>query len=730
MAIIIDKENQIFSLHTMHTTYQMAVGKYGQLLHLYYGSRCEGDFRYLLTYYDRGFSGNPYDAGEDRTYSMDALPQEYPSCGNGDYRSPAFVLRNADGTFSADLRYESYQVVKGKYAIPGLPAVYEEEEEAETLILTLADAGSGVRVKLYYGVLPKLDVITRAVRICNEGAAAVSVQKAASMALDFMNGTYDILHFHGRHGMERNVERNTVFHGEQVFGSRRGASSHQQNPFLILADRSATEEFGSCYGAALLYSGNFKGETACDQYEQVRFLLGMSDELFSWKLEPGQEFWTPEAAMSFSDNGFSKLSANFHELIRRHVCRGKWRDIRRPILINSWETAYFDFNGEKIVDIAREAAKLGVEMLVLDDGWFGKRDNDFSGLGDWFVNEEKLGGKLSQTAEEIRTLGMEFGLWIEPEMVSEDSRLYQEHPDWAFVIPGREPVRGRYQLVLDFSRKEVVDYIFTQIAEVIEEAGVTYIKMDMNRHLTDVYSAGAAEQNQGAIIHKYVLGIYDFLERLLTRFPDLLIEGCAGGGGRFDAGMLYYTPQIWCSDNSDAIARLKIQYGTSFCYPISTVGSHVSAVPNHQTGRTTPLETRAVVAMAGSFGYELDLNLITEEEKQQVRLQIEDYKKYWKLIQDGRYFRLTSPWQQNALTAWEFVNKDGTEALLQAVTTDTMFNPPVHYVFPKGLKEQALYRMEGTDQQYTGGALMHAGIPVPQMKNEYMAWSVHLKEVR
>ena len=683
MAIIIDQEQKLITLHTKNTTYQMGVGNYGQLLHLYYGKRLTGDMRYLLTYYDRGFSGNPYEAECDKTYSMDALPQEYPCFGNGDFRSPA--------------------------------AYDETGAESETLKAYLEDAPGGVRVTLLYGVFAELDIITRAVQITNCGTEAVHVEKAASAALDFMTGEFDVIHFHGRHGMERIFERTPVEHANQVFGSRRGASGHQQNPFVMLSGKQTGEDAGECYGCMLLYSGNFKAE----------------------------------AVLSYSANGFSALSWNLHRLIRSHICRSAYRDTKRPVLINNWEATYFDFTGEKIIEIAKQAAELGVEMLVLDDGWFGKRDDDLAGLGDWTVNEKKLGMPLSQVAEKIRALGMKFGIWIEPEMVCEDSDLYREHPDWAFTIPGRKPVRARYQLVLDYSRKEVVDGIFTQIAKVLDETKADYVKMDMNRHLTDVWSKTAGEQNQGAILHRYMLGVYDFLERLHERYPALLIEGCSGGGGRFDAGMLYYTPQIWCSDNTDAIERVKIQYGTSFAYPSCTVGSHVSAVPNHQTGRTTELATRAAVAMAGSFGYELDLNLLTEEEKEQVRAQIKNYHRFEMLIRQGRYYRLTDVWQKKEYAAWEYCRPDGSEALVTVVTLDTQCNPATEYVKLRGLGEDKKYRVEVVGMQtggengqringtpnsvepeyYTGAQLVHAGLPVPRLGNEYKSWQVYVKEV-
>ncbi|MDO4298732.1 MAG: alpha-galactosidase [Lachnospiraceae bacterium] len=724
MSIIIDQKEKLFTIHTAQSTYQMTVGKFGHLIHLYYGKKTEGDMRYLLTYGDRGFSGNPYEAERDRTYSLDALPQEYPCYGTGDYRNVALHVKNPDGTYSCDLRYQSARVVEGKYSLPGLPAVHTEAG-AETLEVVLADRQSGLEVTLLYGVLADSDVITRAARIRNTGSETPYLEKAASCCLDFLYGAYDLIHFHGRHGMERQFERSSLLHADQVLQSRRGVSSHQQNPFFILADHRTGEESGECYGFSLLYSGGFKAEAAVDQYQQTRAVMGLSDEFFSWPLQQGEIFHTPEAVVCYSARGFSELSFQYHQLIRYHVCRGEWQTKRRPILINSWEAAYFDFDGEKIVEIARQASELGVEMLVLDDGWFGKRDDDFAGLGDWAANEKKLGCTLGEIGTRINALGLKFGLWIEPEMVSEDSDLYRKHPDWAFVIPGRKPVRGRYQLVLDFSRKEVVDCIFEQVAAAIEQANVEYIKMDMNRHLSDIYSHTAVFQNQGVILHKYVLGVYDFLERLLQKFPKLLIEGCAGGGGRFDAGMLYYTPQIWCSDNSDAVERIRIQYGTSFGYPIATVGSHVSAVPNHQTGRSTNIVTRGVVAMAGSFGYELDLKLITPEEKAIVRQQIQDYKKYFDLIQNGRYWRLTSPFEDEDYAAWEFTAQDGSEVLLNVVTLAAHFNGPSLYVRLRGLEEDAVYRMEETGAEYPGSALMYAGVPIPKMTDDYQAWQVH-----
>lgn len=742
MAIRYFEKEKIFTIDTEHSSYQMKVDDYGYLLHLYYGGRVEGSMEYLLTYADRGFSGNPYEAGEDRTYSMDTLPQEYPAQGNGDYRTPGLVVQNPDGSCSCDLRYCGHEIRQGKYALPGLPAMYEEvQERAETLEIRLKDRVNGLMVTLLYGVFPQYDMITRATRIENQGGQRVWLEKVHSACLDFQTGEYDLIQFYGRHAMERNVQRTAVGHGAQVIGSRRGTSSHQYNPFIILAQTHTTEEAGGCYGLSFVYSGGFKAEAEKDQYGQTRVTIGLQDEMFRYELAAGEVFYSPEVVMSYSGKGLGQLSRNYHKGFRHNLCRGKYKTAPRPVLINNWEATYFDFDGDKIYGIAKQASELGVEMLVLDDGWFGKRDSDHSGLGDWFVNEEKLGGTLSSLVERINGLGMKFGIWVEPEMVSEDSKLYREHPDWAFVVPGRKPVLSRSQLVLDFSRKGVVDEIFGQIVKVLDHANIEYIKWDMNRSITDVYSAviqqaGAAMPgavsgvvSPGEVLYRYVLGLYDFLERLHERYPDLLIEGCSGGGGRFDAGMLYYTPQIWCSDNTDAIDRIWIQYGTSFGYPISAVGSHVSAVPNHQTGRITPIKTRGVVAMAGSFGYELDLNRISEEEKQCVKSQIREFHRYWNLIHNGDYYRLTDPFAYPAAAAWLFVSEDQAEALLNVVTLETHGNSPAVYVCLKGLDPAAMYRDEETGNVYPGAGLMNAGIPVPKMDGEYQAWQVHLVRV-
>ena len=678
----------------------------------------------MLTYADRGFSGNPYDVGPDRTYSMDALPQEFPCQGNGDFRSPAIAVKNTDGSYGCDLRYKSHEVKKGKYGIKGLPAVYADETEAETLEILLEDPVTKLQVILLYGVLPECDVITRSARIVNAGEGIIYLEKVQSACLDFVTGNYDIISFYGRHAMERNFQRRPVSHGSFKIGSRRGTSSHQYNPLMILARPDTNEDFGGCYAMSFVYSGSFQGEAEVDQYNQTRALLGLQEEQFSYPLKSGDVFYVPEAVLSYSGQGLAKLSQNLHRCYRTHLCRGKYKEVARPILVNSWEAAYFNIDGKTLYDLAVHAADLGIEMLVMDDGWFGKRNDDNSSLGDWVVNEKKLGEPLKDFIEKVNGLGIKFGIWFEPECVNEDSDLFREHPDWVFQSPGRKPILGRNQLILDFTRKDVVDAIFERMCSVLDQGNIEYVKWDMNRSMTDKYSAAAEEQ--GRISYDYMLGLYDFLERLMARYPDLLIEGCSGGGGRFDPGMLYYTPQIWCSDNTDALDRLRIQYGTSFGYPASTVGSHVSIVPNEQTGRITSLETRGVVAMAGIFGYEMDLGTLSETEKETVREQIKKYRRYAPLIQNGLYYRLSNPFEDET-AAWEFISEDGTEALVSVVMLEIHGNMTVNYVRLKGLESGRSYREQESGCIYDADTLMEIGIPMPMKGGEYQAYQYYFK---
>lgn len=726
MAITV--KDKIFNLETENTLYQMKVDRFGVLNHLWYGEKTDCCMDYLLDYPDAGFSGNIYEAENERTYSLNTLPQEYSTSGVGDFRISAISVTHEDGSNALDLRVREYQIKKGKYEIPGLPAVYAKEDEAETLEITLKDTATEAEVILKYGVFEKEDVITRSVVVKNSGKTPIVINKVHSMCLDIPYGDWEWMHFYGRHTMERQAERVPVLHGISESSSSRGTSSHHQNPAVLLCEKDCTETNGHCIGAALMYSGGFQAQVEKDQLEQVRLVMGIHPDTFEWTLEAGEAFYTPEVILSCSTTGFAKLSQNFHHIIRNHVCRGTYQLSSRPVLINNWEATYFDFNEEKILNIARQASKLGIDMMVLDDGWFGKRDDDCSGLGDWFVNEKKLNGGLKALVEKINAMGMKFGLWFEPEMVSEDSDLYRNHPDWAIQIPGRKPMRSRYQLVLDMSNPEVVDYLYGVMSAILRENHIEYVKWDMNRSISDWYTATLSRGRQMEMPHRYVLGLYELLEKLTSEFPDVLFEGCSGGGGRFDAGMMYYCPQIWCSDDTDAHERTFIQYGTSFFYPTSTVGSHVSAVPNHQTGRITSIETRGVVAMAGSFGYELDLNQLSEEEKTVVAKQVTHYKEYQSLIYNGDYYRLANPFE-DGMSAWSWISEDKKSILVQGVLFRAKPNVLRKTLRLMGLEAKKNYKIAGTEEVYTGAALMSGGVLLQRAVGDDVSFEIVLEEI-
>lgn len=724
--ITYDEQTKVFKLHTKNSVYQMQVRDYDTLAHLYYGADIgDSDASHRIISLDRGFSGNPYEAGDDRTFSLDVLPQEYSGYGNGDYRINAMEVTHEDGSDAIHLRYESYSMTEGKYSLKGLPCMFGNADEAETLEIVLYDRITNLKVHLLYGVFYDLDVITRAVRMENKGDKIVTIQRAMSMEMDYPNKHMDLIHFYGRHAMERLTERLPLYHGVQSVESKRGMSSHQHNPFVILCDRPTSEKHGDCYGFALAYSGNFRCEIEVDQMEQTRLVIGIHPYHFSYRLNTGDVFETPEVIMAYSAKGLSGLSHIYHDAYRSNLIRSKYVTAPRPILVNNWEATYFNFNEEKLFNIAKNAKEIGLDMFVLDDGWFGKRDTDYSGLGDWVVNESKIKGGLPQLVKRIKALGMKFGLWIEPEMVSEDSDLYRNHPDWILRIPQRHMTRSRHQLNLDITRKEVRDYVMEQIFQVLDSCEADYVKWDMNRSVANVYSSALPGERQGEVFHRYMLGVYEMMERLVTRYPNLLFENCAGGGGRFDAGMLYYSPQIWCSDNTDAIDRLKIQYGTSFGYPISTMGAHVSVCPNHQTGRTTPFETRAVVASAGTFGFELDLEYLTPEEKEMAKKQILEYKQIEHLVQTGDYYRLSNPFHNDDYVLWQFVSKDKKETIVNGVQLRNEPNPHIHLIYPEGLLAEEHYKDTATGAVYTGAALMKAGIPFPVGEGDYQPIKYH-----
>jgi alpha-galactosidase len=726
MSVFFDNDRRLFTIHTKNSSYQCMIGPHDFLLHLYYGKRVDDqNMDYLIFSRDRGFSGNPYEAGKNRDFSLDTLPLEYSGAGNGDYRISAASVINTGGSMALDLRYKSHTITKGKYSLEGLPALYEEKEgEAETLALTLCDSVSCLEITLLYGIFAEKDIITRAALIANHGGG-IKLTKAMSMSIDFPYGDFDLIHFPGRHAMERQFERVPVMGGIFTVSSGRGASSHQHNPGIILCSKNTTEDFGVCYGFNLVYSGSFLAAVETDQIGQTRVNMGLDYEGFCFNLREGDSFVTPEVVMCFCDEGFAALSQRYHRIYRHNLCRGPYKLSPRPVLINNWEATCFDFDGPRLIKIAQDASKLGIDMLVMDDGWFGARDSDTKALGDWFVNENKLKMTLKDLAGEMNKLGMKFGLWFEPEMVSEDSRLYREHPGWALRIPDRKPVLSRGQLALDMSREDVRNYIFDSICAILDSAPIEYVKWDMNRSLTNWYSPLLSAARQAELPHRYMLGVYDLLEKLTQKYPFVLFEGCSGGGGRFDPGMLYYHPQIWCSDNTDAIGRLKIQYGTSFFYPLSAVGSHVSAVPNQQTGRTSPIATRCVTALSGTFGFELDVTKMTGEEKDATKFWTAEFKKYRPLIHGGLYYRLLSPFEAPGLSAWQFVSDDKTAALLCLVVTDAAANPPNIRISLKGLDEKSRYYCG--EKYYTGAALMYGGYVLPGPSGDYPAITAYFE---
>ncbi|PKG25592.1 alpha-galactosidase [Niallia nealsonii] len=729
MGIHFDEQKKIFHLSAKDASYAMEILKENYLVHLYWGKKVQafGNSN-PLQFLDRAFSGNPNK--EDRTFSLDTTPQEYSQYGNTDFRKPAFQIQLENGSTITDLRYKSHEIKQGKEKLPGLPATYvENNQEAETLNILLEDPVAGLEVKLTYTVFADYNVITRSAAITNKGAENLKILRALSANVDFREADFDFIHLPGAWGKERQIERQALRPGLQGIESVRGASSHQHNPFIALARKNTTEDFGEVFAFNLVYSGNFLAQAEVDQFQNTRITIGINPFDFSWKLGPSDTFQTPEVVMTYSDQGLGEMSRTFHELYRNRLCRGSYRDKERPILINNWEATYFDFNAEKIEEIAVAGKELGIELFVLDDGWFGKRDNDTSSLGDWFVHEEKLPNGLKDLAERVETYDMNFGLWFEPEMISVDSDLYREHPDWCLHVPNRRKSESRNQLVLDFSREDVCEEIIKQVSAILSSVPISYVKWDMNRHMTEIGSALLPSDQQRETAHRYMLGLYKVMEEITTRFPNILFESCSGGGGRFDAGILYYMPQTWTSDNTDAISRLKIQYGTSLVYPIVSMGSHVSAVPNHQVHRITSIEMRGDVAMSGNLGYELDLTKLTGEEKEAVKEQTAFYKKHRKLIQFGDFYRLLSPFEGNE-TAWLFVNKEKTESLVFYFRVLAEPAAPLRSIRLKGLDAKKKYLVDNTEQVHGGDELAYVGLSVPHdIQGDFQSYVWHIKEV-
>ena len=731
MAIRYIEQDRTFWLDTEHTSYLLAIVDQENFVgHVYYGQKLQYTENtpapvYLLRMGEAPFV--PSQNNRERVSFLDSFPMEYPGNGLGDYRESAISVRTAQGHVGVQLQYVSHEIVKEKPALPGLPSTFPGDEDCDTLILHLADPVIGLAADLIYTTFEEEDVITRSVILKNTAGQPIYVTKVMSACLDLdcTDEKYDILTLHGSWGRERQMERRSLMHGKQSVGSVRGESSHQEHPFIALLSADATQDAGEVYGMHFVYSGNFLAQAELSQFDSIRMTMGIHPENFVWKLEQGESFAAPEVVMTYSAEGLGGMTRHYHDMYRNHLIRGEYRDKKRPILINNWEATYFDFNTEKLLKIAEQASKLGIEMLVMDDGWFGKRNKDDSSLGDWVVNEEKIKGGLKNLVDKVNEIGLEFGIWFEPEMISPDSDLYREHPEWAIQIPGREATEIRCQYVLDLSRPEVQDYAYECVAKILRSANIKYVKWDMNRQLSDLGSTYLDKDSQQELFHRYVLGMYAMQERLVQEFPDLLLENCSGGGARFDPGMLYYSPQIWCSDDTDAIERLEIQEGTALIYPLCSMGAHVSVCPNHTVGRVTPFTTRGHVALAGTFGYELDITKLPEEERKLIPEQTAMYHKYHELIRDGEYYRILSYRENHRSDCWAVASEDKNEVLVTYVQVLAQVNMPSRKVRLRGFDPAKKYRLEGTDEVYSGEMLMNAGFRMKDFWGDFVSRLYH-----
>lgn len=717
---------KLFKLDTKNTSYVIAVVDDEQFLgHVYYGQKLN-DYHldHLLRIKEGPFV--PSRNNRDRGSFLDSFPMEYPAHGLGDYREDCISIRTGEGNTGLSLNYVSHKITLGKPALEGLPASFGTEQECETLEITCRDSHTGLEAVLMYTVFEDVDVITRSVKVVNPSEKTLFLTRVMSACLDMDNRDFEAVTLHGSWARERHIQTVPVSHAKLSVESVRGESSHQDHPFMALKTKGADDDHGEVYAMNFVYSGNFKAMVQNDQFDQLRMIMGIHPEDFSWKLNPGEAFQAPEVVMVYSAGGLGTMTRTFHDFYRNHLIRGEYKDKKRPILINNWEATYFEFNTEKLIAIAKQASELGIEMLVMDDGWFGDRFDDNRALGDWVVNEEKLPGGLKYLADEVNKLGMKFGIWFEPEMISPDSDLYREHPDWAIAIPGRVGTRSRNQYVLDLSRREVLEHTYESVARILRSAHIEYVKWDMNRQLTDIGSAVLPADQMGELYHRYVLAVYELQERLMKEFPYLLLENCSGGGARFDPGMLYYSPQIWCSDDTDAIERLMIQEGTSMIYPLSAMGAHVSDCPNHTVGRVTPFETRGYVALAGTFGYELDVTKIPQEDREMIPEQVAMYHKYNDLVREGDYYRIASYSRNHMFDCYGVVRKDKEEALFTYVQVMNRPNYHSRRIFFKGLDPEKLYQIEGEEGTYTGDVLMKAGYLVQNLWGDYKARLIHV----
>ena len=723
MSITYNEKTKTFNLTAGESSYCISVIPFDYLATHYYGKKIpDTNFSSYSLYATRTASFNPSRKGAENCFTMDTYPLEYPSFGTGDYRRCAIRIRSAEGNTATDFRYRSHRIYEGKPAIHGLPSTYaNSDREADTLEITMVDTVTKGELTLVYTAFRDTSVITKSARLRNCGEKAFVIEDICSACTTLNSSDFSMINLYGKHNNERNFSKNPLSHNRQSIISRRGASGHGQNPFIALVRDGSTEEHGDTYGFSFVYSGSFEMGCEVDYFDSTRITVGFNPEQFEWTLSPGEEFCTPETVMVYTDRGLGEMSRIYHRFYSSNLLRGRYKTEKRPLLINSWEAAYFDFNEEKLVAFAKEAKELGIEMLVMDDGWFGHRDNDWSSLGDWFVYESKI--NLQSLVSRVHGLGLKFGIWYEPEMISEDSSLFRAHPDWCLHVDGREHCECRHQYVLDMSRPEIVDNIYQQMCAVLDSCKIDYLKWDFNRNLTEVGSAALSPERHGELYHRFMLGTYDLMDRITRRYPNMLLENCAGGGGRFDPGMLYYSPQIWTSDNTDPIERLAIQFGTSLCYPASTMGAHVSFCPR------TGFDVKGDVALWGTFGYELDPTRLTDADRALIKEQIADYHKYYDLIRYGDLYRLISPWDGKRRVAWEIVSPDKKCALLTSVSTRYV-TMERFFLRLRGLDPEKMYKNSANGEINSGAFLMYSGINLTHLPcGDMQSFKVYFEEV-
>ena len=715
MSIQVNASNRLFHLQTKHTSYVFHVIEDGSLGQIYYGPKIpfKDDYANLNTREEHDCTNTRTD--EDVEFQAELLKQEYAGLGKGDYRYPAFQITYPNGSRTSEFQYRDYELKDGKARLTGLPSTFaDDSNDSQTLTVKLADGD--LELQLHYTVFADEDVIVRSTTFVNHGKT-VFLNRALSAQLDLPDANYDFIQFAGSWSRERHLHRSHLRPGTQSISSLRTASSHQENPFFMLARPHTDNNQGAVFGFNFVYSGNFLDSVEVDQFDTTRVLIGINSDEFGWKLNSGDSFQTPEVIFSYTDNGFNALSQQLGAFYAQHLINPHFAHQERPILINNWEATFMDFTEDKLMPIVERAKELGIEMFVLDDGWFGHRDDDRSSLGDWFVDEKKFNHGIAGFAKRVHDLDMKFGLWFEPEMISIDSKLYQTHPEWMIKTPGRGQTPGRHQFVLDMSRQEVVDYLFGLMSHIIQDAKLDYIKWDMNRNITEMYGADLPADQQLEFSHRYILGVYDLYDRLTKAFPDVLFESCASGGGRFDLGMMYYAPQAWCSDDTDAVERIKIQDGTSYGYTPSMWGAHVSAVPNDQVGRLTSIDMRAKVAYFGAFGYELDVTELSDEEQATIKQQVAFYKQYRKLFQFGTFYRLETPDTSDNVYGWETVSPDKQTAIGMRYQILNGANPAYIRYYFKGLDPERRYTVNDGSEVFSGAELMNAGYFVPRVMN-------------